>query len=72
MNLDQSYLICLELLITSPLLPLNLQALLRDPRTFKLFDVCDKGNNSPLHVAAKKGYLSIVLDLIEVGWVIND
>ena len=40
--------------------------LLKDPRTFKLFDVCDRGNNSPLHVAAKKGYLSIVIDLIEV------
>ena len=45
---------------------LNSQVLLQDPRTFKLFDVCDRGNNSPLHVAAKKGYLSIVLDLIKV------
>ena len=44
-----------------------LRVLLKDPRTEKLFDVCDRGNNFPLHVAAKKGYLSIVMDLIEAG-----
>ena len=43
-----------------------MQILLKDPRTEKLFDICDRGNNFPLHVAAKKGYLSIVTDLIEV------
>ena len=40
--------------------------MLKDPRTEKLFDICDRGNNFPLHVAAKKGYLSIVMDLIKV------
>ena len=44
-----------------------LQVLLKFPQTFKLFDVCDRSNNSPLHVACKKGYLSIVPDLIEVS-----
>ena len=29
--------------------------------------MCDRSNSSPLHVACKKGYLSIVPDLIEAG-----
>lgn len=41
--------------------------MLNDKRSRKLLDACDRYDNSPLHASAQKGYLDIVIALLEAG-----
>eukprot|EP00095_Tigriopus_kingsejongensis_P005747 maker-scaffold28_size608977-snap-gene-2.12 protein:Tk05747 transcript:maker-scaffold28_size608977-snap-gene-2.12-mRNA-1 annotation:"transient receptor potential cation channel subfamily a member 1-like protein" len=43
------------------------QVLLADPRSKKLLDACDRYDNSPLHAAANKGFLEVVIALLRAG-----
>ncbi len=40
---------------------------MRDKRAGKLISVCDRYDNSPLHVACERGYLDIVFELLDSG-----
>eukprot|EP00094_Tigriopus_californicus_P006606 TCALIF_06362-PA protein Name:"Similar to trpa-1 Transient receptor potential cation channel subfamily A member 1 homolog (Caenorhabditis elegans)" AED:0.12 eAED:0.12 QI:8/0.6/0.31/0.93/1/1/16/267/1355 len=44
-----------------------IEVLLKDKRSRKLLDACDRYDNSPLHASARKGYLDIVIALLEAG-----
>ena len=40
------------------------EVLLKDSRSKKLLEACDRYDNSPLHIAAEKGYLAMVVSLL--------
>ena len=38
-----------------------------DVRGSRLLDICDRDQNTPLHAASERGFINIVVQLIEAG-----
>ena len=46
--------------------------LLNDPRCQELVDESDRYDNSPLHEAARRGYLTVIEKLLQAGSLIDN
>lgn len=53
-------------------MPLFSQVLLKDSHCAELVDVSDRYDNSPLHEAARHGYINIIRLLLKAGSVVDN